>query len=641
MTKSKKQTIKKLAIGALVANTFISTTITSLPEISFAKETSTSNTNISKNLKSNLKASNIIENPNFKIDAEALTMPGWKFGIRDIPRLQTTGPLQKDLPLVKSGVLGTLWYAVDVPDSSNGTFMMREGVDNSLELSMQAAIEDNRYYIIYQNIKTVPGEQYVFNCSGLSQYIRLGINVFDSTETLISSTPLSEDFTVSGFKDGVINSSNTFTAQSNETRVEIVLGAGKFTAGGIRRMFLSGGVSVTPTDTTAPDAPNVTTVYDTDTTIKGTGEANCDVKVTLPSGEVVTGRTDGSGNFSITIPAQTAGREIKVTLTDGAGNESNPTTVIVQATALAKPTIAGVTTDDTTVTGTGITGATVTATIGSNTYQGTVVDGSYIISDIPKQPAGTVIYVKQSKDGKTSESASTTVTQGELAPPTINGVTTNDTQIYGTGISGATVTATIGSETYQGTVMYGSYIISDIPKQPAGTVIYVKQSKDGKTSGSVNTIVTQGTVYPPTINTVTTDDTTVKGTGVNGATVTVKIGSTEYTATVTGGEYSVTIPKQAVGTEITAKQALNGVTSMDATTRVIQGTVAAPTIDAVTTDDTTVKGTGINGATVTVKIGSDEYTATVANNAYSVTIPKQAVGTEITAKQALNGVTSM
>ncbi|MBC1493397.1 hypothetical protein HCI99_16370, partial [Listeria booriae] len=67
---------------------------------------------------------------------------------------------------------------------------------------------------------------------------------------------------------------------------------------------------------------------------------------------------------------------------------------------------------------------------------------------------------------------------------------------------------------------------------------------------------------------------------------TVTIGSQNYTATVSGGAYSVTIPKQVVGTEITAKQTLNSKTSSSVNTTVMQGTVAAPTIKAVTTDDT-------------------------------------------------------
>ncbi|MBC1561855.1 immunoglobulin-like domain-containing protein [Listeria booriae] len=395
-------------------------------------------------------------------------------------------------------------------------------------------------------------------------------------------------------------------------------------------------------DVTAPDAPTVNPVIDTATTITGSGEANCDVKVTLPSGGVLTGRTNDAGAFSITMPAQTAGREIKVTLTDAAGNESNPTTITVQPSVINAPTINGVTTDDLFVTGTGIKGATVTVTIAGVEYTGTVdTDGNYSIA-ILKQAVGTIISAKQTSASKTSTSVTTTVTQGSIAAPTVNAVTTDSTTVTGTGVVGATVTVTIGSTPYTGTVAAnGTYSIT-IPKQPFGTAITVKQALNGKTSANASTTVTQGTVAAPTISAVTTDDTTAKGTGIAGATVTVTIGSNNYTGTVAAnGTYSITIPKQPFGTAITVKQALNGKTSTNASTTVTQGTVAAPTINAVTTDDTTVKGTGIAGATVTVTIGSNNYTGTVAaNGTYSITIPKQAAGTVISAKQTLNSKTS-
>ncbi|MBC2168252.1 hypothetical protein HCB26_16890, partial [Listeria booriae] len=198
-------------------------------------------------------------------------------------------------------------------------------------------------------------------------------------------------------------------------------------------------------DVTAPDAPLVNPVIDTATTITGSGEANCDVKVTLPSGGVLTGTTNDAGVFSIPILAQTAGREIKVTLTDAAGNESNATTIIVQPSAIGAPTINAVTTDDVFVTGTGIKGATVTVTIAGTEYTGTVdVNGNYSIA-ILKQAFGTIISAKQTSAGKTSNSVNTTVTQGTIAVPTINTVTTDSTTVTGTGVVGATVTVTIGS----------------------------------------------------------------------------------------------------------------------------------------------------------------------------------------------------
>ncbi|MBC2284268.1 hypothetical protein HCB69_07755 [Listeria booriae] len=388
-------------------------------------------------------------------------------------------------------------------------------------------------------------------------------------------------------------------------------------------------------DTVAP--PTINAVTSDDTIVKGTGVNGATVTLTI-AGATYTGTVSG-GEYSITIPKQSAGTVISATESLNGKTSTSVNTTVTQG-SVAAPTINGVTSDDTTVKGTGIKGATVTVTIGSQDYTATVdQSGNYSVT-IPKQAVGTEISAKQSLNGQTSGSVNTTVTQGIVAAPTISAVTSDDTTVKGTGIKGATVTVTIGSQDYTATVdQSGNYSVT-IPKQAVGTQISAKQTLNSQTSSSVSTTVTQGTVAAPTIGAVTTDDTAVKGTGINGATVTVTVGGQDYTATVSGGEYSVTIPKQAFGTEIKAKQTLNSQTSSDVTTTVTQGTVAPPTINPVTTDDQVVKGTGINGATVTVMIGSQEYTATVNNNEYSVAIPKQSSGTIISAKQTLNNKTS-
>ncbi|MBC2025320.1 immunoglobulin-like domain-containing protein, partial [Listeria booriae] len=386
-------------------------------------------------------------------------------------------------------------------------------------------------------------------------------------------------------------------------------------------------------------APTINSLTTADTIVRGTGITGAVVTITIGS-NTYTG-TVTAGEYAITIPNQPVGTVVSAKQTLNNKTSGSVNTTVTQG-AIAAPTINGVTTDSTTVTGTGLAGATVTVTIGSTPYTGTVAaNGSYSIT-IPKQAFGTAITVKQTLNNKTSANANTTVTQGTVAAPTVGAVTTDDTTVKGTGLAGATVTVTIGSTPYTGTVAAnGSYSIT-IPKQAFGTAITVKQTLNNKTSANASTTVTQGTVAAPTVGVVTTDDTTVKGTGLAGATVTVTIGSTPYTGTVAAnGSYSITIPKQAFGTAITVKQTLNNKTSANASTTVTQGTVAAPTVGAVTTDDTTVKGTGLAGATVTVTIGSTPYTGTVAaNGSYSITIPKQAAGTVISAQQTLNNKTS-
>ncbi|MBC1307700.1 immunoglobulin-like domain-containing protein [Listeria booriae] len=399
-------------------------------------------------------------------------------------------------------------------------------------------------------------------------------------------------------------------------------------------------VSMAATSTGSITIPTINTVTDNDTVVTGTGVAGKTARIELPDGTFRTGTVGSDGKYSIEIPKQAKDKVIKVMLYDGQGNVSPEASTTVVADTVAPPTINAVTSDDTTVKGTGVNGATVTLTIGGTPYTGTVSGGEYSIT-IPKQSAGTVITATELLNGKTSTSVSTTVTQGTVAAPTLNAVTTNDTTVKGTGVNGATVTVTIGSQDYTATVSGGEYSVT-IPKQAYGTQITAKQALNGKTSSSVNTTVTQGTVATPVINTVTSDDIKVTGTGTKGAVVTLTIAGHDYTGIVgDNGEYSITIVKQPAGTAITAKQEVNGKASASATATVTQGAVTPPTVNPVTTDDTKVTGTGMKGAVVKLTIGGTDYTGLVDNDGkYSIDIPKQVEGTGIVATEILNGKTS-
>ncbi|MBC1403077.1 DUF5011 domain-containing protein, partial [Listeria booriae] len=338
---------------------------------------------------------------------------------------------------------------------------------------------------------------------------------------------------------------------------------------------------------------------------------------------------------------------VTYTVTDSDGNTVTKTiSITVKQGEVAVPTINAVTTDDTTVTGTGIPGASMQVTVGADTVYTVIVktDGTYSIT-IPKQPVGSFILAKQTLNSVTSDYAVAIVTQGKVAVPTINAVTTDDTTVTGTGIPGATVEVTLenGME-YTGIVKTdGTYSIT-IPKQAVNAVVTAKQILHTVWSSAVSTIVKQGKVAVPTINTITTDDTTVTGTGIPGASVKVTLeNGMEYTGIVkTDGTYSITIPKQAFNRLVGATQTLNNVTSAPIYVFVKQGKVADPTINAVTTDDTTVTGTGIPGASVTVTTNDNkEYTGIVkTDGTYSITIPKQPLYTVAMATQTLNNVRS-
>ncbi|MBC1373638.1 hypothetical protein HB847_14885 [Listeria booriae] len=338
----------------------------------------------------------------------------------------------------------------------------------------------------------------------------------------------------------------------------------------------------------------------------------------------------------------------------GLGNQSNNQgeyskiryfTPKLQRTDLGAPSINPLTTTDSSVTVSGEPNAVLTIVLPNGEEMSQVADSKGTATfDIPKQAVGSEVTATQATEGAVSDSASITVTQGKVDYPTINTVTTDDTTVTGTGIPGASVTVTMdNSIEYTGIVKTdGTYSIT-IPKQAFRTLVGVTQTLNNVTSAPIYVFVKQGKVADPTINAVTTDDTTVTGTGIPGASVTVTTNDyKEYTGIVkTDGTYSITIPKQPVNTVATATQTLNNVRSGYAFVIITQGKVAAPTINGLTTDDTTVTGTGIPGASVTVTANNKEYTGTVkTDGTYSITIPKQAVNTVVTATQTLNNVTS-
>ncbi|EJR89702.1 Ig-like domain-containing protein, partial [Bacillus cereus] len=139
----------------------------------------------------------------------------------------------------------------------------------------------------------------------------------------------------------------------------------------------------------------------------------------------------------------------------------------------------------------------------------------------------------------------------------------------------------------------------------------------------------------PTVKEVTDAQTTVTGSVNNpGATVTIESNGMpgKYKGTADDqGNFSIAIPKQKAGAELTVTQALDGSTSEKTVVTVKDGTAPdAPKVNPVTSQDTKVTGTGEKGAKAIVKIGNGEYEGTVDEKGnYAIDIPEQPVGTEL------------
>ncbi len=377
------------------------------------------------------------------------------------------------------------------------------------------------------------------------------------------------------------------------------------------------------TDITAPSVPTVNPVTSEDKTITGKAEPGSTVTVTFPDGTTATGTADDNGNYVINIPANEdlkGGETLPVTATDKAGNKSDPaSTVVTDTTASSVPTVNPVTSEDKTITGTAEPGSTVTVTFpDGTTATGTAdADGNYVI-DIPSNEdlkgGETLPVTATDKDGNTSEKASTVVTD-TTAPnvPTINPVTSDDTQITGKAEPNSTVTVTFpdGTTASATTDADGNYVIdipSNVDLKGGETLPVTATDKDGNTSDKASTVVTDTTApTAPTVNPVTSEDKTITGTAEPGSTVTVTFpdGTTATGTADENGNYVIDIPanedlKGGETLPVTATDK-DGNTSEKAST-VVKDTTApeAPTVNPVHKGDKTITGTAEPGSTVTV-----------------------------------------
>ena len=400
------------------------------------------------------------------------------------------------------------------------------------------------------------------------------------------------------------------------------------------------------TDTTAPTVPSVNPVTSDDKTITGKAEPGSTVTVTFPDGTKASGTTDADGNYVINIPANEdlkGGETLPVTATDKDGNESEPaTTVVTDTTAPSVPTINPVTSDDTQITGKAEPGSTVTVTFpdGTKATGKTDADGNYVIN-IPANEdlkgGETLPVTATDKDGNESQ-PSTTVVTDTTAPsvPTINPVTSDDTQITGKAEPGSTVTVTFpdGTKATGTTDADGNYVI-DIPANEdlkgGETLPVTSTDKDGNQSEPASTVVTDTTAPSvPTVNPVTSNDKTITGKAEPGSTVTVTFpdGSTSTGKADQDGNYVIDIPanedlKGGETLPVTSTDK-DGNTSEPATTVVTDTTAPeAPTVNPVTSDDTQITGKAEPNSTVTVTFpdGTTASGTTDADGNYVIDIP--------------------
>ncbi|EUJ43231.1 immunoglobulin-like domain-containing protein [Listeria riparia] len=231
-----------------------------------------------------------------------------------------------------------------------------------------------------------------------------------------------------------------------------------------------------------------------------------------------------------------------------------------------------------------------------------------------------IIRAFQSLNGQASPE-STTIVKGVIPDaPTISPVTTNDTIITVTGEANAKITLSLpdGTELIKTADANGKATFLTGTQKLGDVIRAIQTGVNGKSSDAASITVTAGSISAPTIASLTTDDNKVTGTGLAGATITILANNVTYTGVVaTDGTYSITIPKQAADTIVTATQTKNGVTSESVSTKVIDNrSLAAPTINDYYINDGYVSGTAPVGAKkITIEVaGKVIRTVDVAAN---------------------------
>ncbi|WP_025191933.1 Ig-like domain-containing protein [Enterococcus faecalis] len=454
------------------------------------------------------------------------------------------------------------------------------------------------------------------------------------------------------------------------------------TADGVSNIYFAAG---TTSEVTAPTVTGVTGNSTAGYEVKGTADANATVEIRNAGGAVIgTGTADGTGAFTVTIPAGEAGANETLTAVakNASGTESTPTTFQTPAdeATVTAPTITGVTGNSTAgyeVKGTADANATVEirnaggAVIGTGTADGT---GAFTVT-IPAGEAGaneTLTAVAKNASGteSTPTTFQTPADEATVTAPTITGVTGNSTagyEVKGTADANATVEirnaggAVIGTGTADGT---GAFTVT-IPAGEAGaneTLTAVAKNASGteSTPTTFQTPADEATVTAPTITGVTGNSTAgyeVKGTADANATVEIRNagGAVIGTGTADGtGAFTVTIPAGEAGANETLTAVAKNASGTESTPTTFQTPadpntpVATPIVETVTGSTTKgyeVKGTAEVGTTIEVRdaagtvlgtatTGTDgKYTVTLdsgtatANQTLSV-VAKNASGTE-------------
>ncbi len=401
----------------------------------------------------------------------------------------------------------------------------------------------------------------------------------------------------------------------------------------------SGTISMAIKDVTVPENPVINPINDSSTSISGTGEAGSSVILTISGGTPITGIVDDNGHFDIALPRSlTSSDIIKVVLEDTHGNKSGTISMTVaDVTAPASPVISPINDSNTSISGTGEAGSTITITISGGTpITGIVDDNGHFDIALPRPltPSDTIAVVLEDAIGNKSGAISMTVAD-VTAPesPIINPINDSSTSVSGTGEAGSTIIITIsGGTPITGIVDANGHFDIALPRPltPNDTIAVVLEDIIGNKSGTVSiTVIDVTAPANPVINPINNSSTSVSGTGETGSTIIITIsGDPPITGIVDdNGHFDIVLPRplNPNNTVEVVSEDTHGNKSGAISVTVADVTAPeSPIINPINDSSTFITGTGEAGGTISITIsGGTPITGPVnANGHFDIALPR-------------------
>ncbi|MDZ5604835.1 Ig-like domain-containing protein [Pseudomonas sp. RP23018S] len=382
---------------------------------------------------------------------------------------------------------------------------------------------------------------------------------------------------------------------------------------------LSSVTTTTAPDLTPPAAATGLALNAAATVLSGLGEAGASVTVLDANGAVLaSGTVNQAGQFQITLPAaQVTGTPLQVTLTDRAGNYSEPAEV---ATPDRTPPLAVtqlmLSADGSQLSGAGEAGALVRVRTPDGTLVGSVrvgEDGLFTVVFTPPQNAGLTLGVTQ-VDTAGNVSAALTLSTPDLQPPAaLSNVTLNNDglTLQGLGQAGNTVSVRDANGVLIGTGLIaanGTFALTlDTPQLNAERLSAVQTNPAGVPSGAVTVIAPDLTAPAAPLDLVLAQNgVQLSGRAEANSTVEVRNAAGERLGTVVAeanGTFRVDLATAQLNGEalqVTARDAAGNVSAIARLTA--EDTTAPEPVShlALSADGITLTGHGEVGATVTV-----------------------------------------